>query len=65
MKVLKNSLEETDIVQCSRCGSRLEINYHDIFWTDFGMFSTRPAFKCPVCGTTLYYGGNKIKTRLY
>ena len=61
MKIIENGLRITDTTYCHMCGSILEIDSHDIYWEHFGMFSSRPAYKCPICGTIQYYTGKKLK----
>lgn len=61
MKIIENGLIITDTACCNNCKSIFEIDSYDLYLERFGMFSSRPAYKCPICGTIQYYTGKKIK----
>lgn len=60
MEVLYNSRTSTDNVTCVQCNSILKINPHDLFEKDISLFTSMPAFKCPVCGKIMIYSGTLI-----
>lgn len=60
MKVLENGLMTTDIVCCSNCNSKLEINKYDLFEQPIGLFNIAYAVRCPICNKTMIYNGRKL-----
>lgn len=56
MKVLERKERPTTIVNCPRCGSKLEIDSNDIWWHKVIDDGESPYVTCAVCHKGFYVG---------